>query len=129
MTLTNRLVYQTSRLHLQLQSHQQSRVAYLSMEAEYIVLSYYSKQVIWIHTIMEELGYFLESILICKDNQGSIIWLQKVTPNILISDSMASMTTLKKASLRYFTSKVLKILQIYLQRTWVKKLSTIADAN
>ena len=41
------------------------------MEAEYIVLSDCSKQVVWIYTIMEELGYFLEPILICGDNQGS----------------------------------------------------------
>ena len=42
------------------------------MEAKYIVLSDCSKQVVWIHTIMEELGYFLEPIPIYGDNQGSI---------------------------------------------------------
>ena len=31
-----------------------------------------SKQVIWICTIMEELGYSSKPILICRDNQGSI---------------------------------------------------------
>ena len=44
------------------QSHQQSHVA----------LSNCSKQVVWICTILEELGYDLQSILICGDNQGSI---------------------------------------------------------
>ena len=51
------------------QSCQQSCVAYSSTEAEYIALSDCSKQVVWIHTIMEELGYFLEPIPICGDNQ------------------------------------------------------------
>ena len=54
------------------QSHQQSHVTYLSMEAEYVMLSDCSKQVVWIRTIIEELGYFLEPILIYRDNQGSI---------------------------------------------------------
>ena len=54
------------------QSHQQSCVAYSSTEAEYIALSDCSKQVIWICTILEELGYYLQPILICRDNQGSI---------------------------------------------------------
>ena len=42
------------------------------MEAEYVALSDCSKQVVWIHTMMEKLSYFLEPILICGDNQGSI---------------------------------------------------------
>ena len=54
------------------QSCQQSHVAYSSTEAEYVALSDCSKQVVWIRTIMEELGYFLEPIPICGDNQGSI---------------------------------------------------------
>ena len=70
--LANRLVYQTSRLHFSWQSRQQTNVAYSSTEAEYIALSDCSKQVVWIWTIMEELGYFLEPIPICGDNQGSI---------------------------------------------------------
>ena len=42
------------------------------MKAEYVVLLDCSKQVVWICTIMEELGYTLEPIPICGDNQGSI---------------------------------------------------------
>ena len=42
------------------------------MEAKYTALSDCSKQVVWIYTIIEELGYHLESIPICRDNQGSI---------------------------------------------------------
>ena len=70
--LTNRLVYQTSRLHLQLAISPTICVAYSSMEVEFVVLSDCSKQVIWIHTILEKLGYDLHPILVCRDNQGSI---------------------------------------------------------
>ena len=54
------------------QSHQQSCVAYLSTEAEYVAFSNCRKQVVWICTILEELGYDLQPILICGYNQGSI---------------------------------------------------------
>ena len=70
--LINRLVYQTSRLHFQLTILPTKPCCIFFTEAEYVALSDYSKQVVWIHTIMEELGYFLEPIPICRDNQGSI---------------------------------------------------------
>ena len=46
-------------------------MVYVTTEAEYVVLFDCSKQVVWIHTIMEELHYTLDFILSCED-QGSI---------------------------------------------------------
>jgi len=37
-----------------------------------MALSDYSRQVVWIHTLMGELGYHLKPVPICGDNQGSI---------------------------------------------------------
>ena len=37
-----------------------------------MVLSDCSHQVVWMHTLMGELGYHLKPIPICGDNQGSI---------------------------------------------------------
>jgi len=47
----------------------QNTVALSSTEAEYMVLSNCSRQVVWMHTLMGELGYSLKPI---RDNQGSI---------------------------------------------------------
>jgi len=43
-----------------------------STEAEYMALSDCSCQVVWMHTLLGELGYSLRPIPICGDNQGSI---------------------------------------------------------
>ena len=43
-----------------------------STEAEYMALSDCSRQVVWMHTLLGELGYNLKPIPICGDNQGSI---------------------------------------------------------
>ena len=37
-----------------------------------MALSDCSRQVVWMHTLMGELGYHLKPVLICGDNQGSI---------------------------------------------------------
>ena len=37
-----------------------------------MALSDCSRQVVWVHTLLGELGYTLKPILICGDNQGSI---------------------------------------------------------
>jgi len=50
----------------------QKTVALSSTEAEYMALSDCSCQVVWMHTLMGELGYSLKPIPICGDNQGSI---------------------------------------------------------
>jgi len=39
---------------------------------KYMALSDCSRQVVWMHTLMGELGYSLKPIPICGDNQGSI---------------------------------------------------------
>jgi hypothetical protein len=54
------------------QSRHQERVAHSSTEAEYVALSDCSKQMIWIRSLLSELGYKLKPIPICGDNQGSI---------------------------------------------------------
>ena len=50
----------------------QKAIAYLSTEAEYMALSNCARQVTWIRSLLGELGYKLNAILICSDNQGSI---------------------------------------------------------
>ena len=45
---------------------------YLSTEAEYMALSDCAHQVIWIWSLLGELSYKLNAILICSENQGSI---------------------------------------------------------
>jgi len=53
-------------------SRAQKTVALSSTEAEYMALSDCSRQIVWMHTLMGELGYHLKAIPICGDNQGSI---------------------------------------------------------
>ena len=53
-------------------SHAQKTIAYSSTEAEYMALSDCAHQVTWIRSLLGELGYKLNAILICSDNQGSI---------------------------------------------------------
>ena len=50
----------------------QKTIALSSTEAEYMALSDCSRQVVWMHTLLGELGYNLKPIPICGDNQGSI---------------------------------------------------------
>jgi hypothetical protein len=53
-------------------SHAQKTVALSSMEAEYMAMSDCSRQVVWIKTLMEELGIKLSAIPLYGDNQGMI---------------------------------------------------------
>ena len=53
-------------------SHAQKTIALSSTEAEYMAISDCSRQVIWIKTLIKELGIKIRSILIYGDNQGSI---------------------------------------------------------
>ena len=53
-------------------SRTQKTVALSSTEAEYMALSDYSRQVVWIKMLLSEIGFNLTAILICGDNQGSI---------------------------------------------------------
>ena len=53
-------------------SRVQKTIVYLSTKAEYMALSNYAPQVIWIRSLLGELSYKLNAILICGDNQGSI---------------------------------------------------------
>ena len=50
----------------------QKTIAYSSTEAEYMALSNCTHQVTWIWNLLGELGYKLNAIPICSDNQGSI---------------------------------------------------------
>ena len=54
-------------------SRAQKTVALSSTEAEYMALSDCSRQVVWMHTLLGELGYHLSAIPICGDNQGLIL--------------------------------------------------------
>ena len=53
-------------------SRAQKTIALSSTEAEYMALSDCSRQVVWMHTLLGELGYNMGPIPICGDNQGSI---------------------------------------------------------
>ena len=53
-------------------SRAQKTIALSSTEAEYMALSDCSRQTVWVHTLLGELGYQLRPIPICRDNQGSI---------------------------------------------------------
>ena len=50
----------------------QKTIVYSSTEAEYMALSDCTCQVTWIRSLFSELGYKLNAIPICGDNQGSI---------------------------------------------------------
>jgi len=50
----------------------QKTIVYSSTEAEYMALGDCAHQVTWIQSLLGELGYKLNAILICGDNQGSI---------------------------------------------------------
>ena len=54
------------------QSRLQKTVALSSTEAEYMALSDTCRQIVWIESLFQELGYILKRIPICADNQGSI---------------------------------------------------------
>ena len=60
-------------------SRVQKTVALSSTEAEYMALSNCSRQVVWMHTLLGELGYHLSAIPICSDNQGVIF----ITSNLV----------------------------------------------
>ena len=53
-------------------SHAQKTVALSSTEAEYMALSDCSRQVVWIKSLLAEMGIPLQALPICADNQGSI---------------------------------------------------------
>ena len=64
LKLTDGLIDWTSRA--------QKTIVYLSTKAEYMALSNCTCQVTWIWSLLGELGYKLNAILICGDNQKSI---------------------------------------------------------
>jgi hypothetical protein len=55
-------------------SHKQKTVAASSTEAEYMVLSDCSKQLVWIHQLLTEIGFNIPSPYLNSDNEGSIFW-------------------------------------------------------
>ena len=56
----------------------QKTTALSSMEAEYMTLSHCTHQAIWIHQMMEELGWNLGPILICDNNHGLLFITQNL---------------------------------------------------
>ena len=57
-------------------SRAQKTVAHSSTEAEYMALSDCSRQCVWVHQLLKELGYYVKPIQISGDNQGSIFIAQ-----------------------------------------------------
>ena len=85
-------------------SHAQKTVALSSTEAEYMAISDFSKQAIWIKTLLSEIGIQLKSVPIYGDNQGSIFIASK---RAALSTSIFSITS-------YVILLVLKRLNSYL---------------
>jgi hypothetical protein len=54
------------------QSRAQKTIALSSTKAEYMALSDCSRQTVWIQSLLQELGFKIPTIPICRDNQGSI---------------------------------------------------------
>ena len=87
-------------------SHAQKTIALSSTEAEYMALSDCSRQVVWVHTLLGELGYTLKPIPICGDNQGSIF----------IASNPVTEKRLKHIDIRYhYICEVIrqKIVEVY----------------
>ena len=53
-------------------SHAQKTIALSSTEAEYMAMSDCSRQIVWVHNLLAELGYHLDRVPLSGDNQGSI---------------------------------------------------------
>ncbi len=53
-------------------SRAQKTIALSSTEVEYMSLSYTSRQIVWIHSLLEETGHRLKAIPLNGDNQGAI---------------------------------------------------------
>ena len=53
-------------------SRAQKSIALSSTKAEYMLLCDTSRQLVWIHSLLSELGINLAPIPLCRDNQGSI---------------------------------------------------------
>ena len=53
-------------------SRAQKTVAHSSTDAEYMALSDCSRQVVWVRSLLKELGYKLSATEIASDNQGAI---------------------------------------------------------
>jgi hypothetical protein len=55
-------------------NRKQKTVAASSTEAEYMALSDCSKQLVWIHQLLTEIGFIIPSPYLNGDNEGSIFW-------------------------------------------------------
>jgi hypothetical protein len=53
-------------------SRAQKTIALSSTEAEYMSLSDASRQLLWVHSLMNEIGIPITTIPLCGDNQGAI---------------------------------------------------------
>jgi hypothetical protein len=53
-------------------SRKQKTLAHSSTEAEYMALSDASRQISWIQNLYKEIGFKIESTILCGDNQGAI---------------------------------------------------------
>ncbi|PIL27392.1 hypothetical protein GSI_10540 [Ganoderma sinense ZZ0214-1] len=53
-------------------SRAQKTIALSSTEAEYMAMSDCSRQVVWVHNLLAELGYYIGRVPLSGDNQGSI---------------------------------------------------------
>jgi hypothetical protein len=55
-------------------SRKQETIAASSTEAEYMALTDCSKQLVWMHQLLKEIGFDIEPPYLNGDNEGSIFW-------------------------------------------------------
>jgi len=55
-------------------SHKQKSVAFSSTEAKYIILSDYSRQLVWISNLLSEIGFDIPVPHLYSDNLGLLFW-------------------------------------------------------
>ena len=103
-------------------SRVQKTIVYSSTEAEYMALSDCAHQVTWIRSLLGELGYKLNAILICGDNQRSIFMasnpVMEPCSKHTTSTTTESTNQLQMVKSNYSSSMVLKTLLIYSPRTY-----------
>jgi hypothetical protein len=77
-------------------SHKQNSVAVSSCESEYMALSEFAKDALWLRNLFCEFGYCPGSTptTIYHDNQGSIAWAQLVPTRRYTSESQTYLLTL-----------------------------------
>ena len=90
-------------------SRKQDTVALSSTEAEYVSLSDSIRQLIWIRSLLGEIGFEIPTVPLCGDNQGSLFMAQNP-----ITESRSKHIDIK---FHFIRQKIQKIIQLYYEPT------------